>query len=254
MGGEGAGRAAPEGSSATACGILCSRALSAVTHQPQACVLCLGAVCDLFFTRQVAETSSLSWNTRIKGFIACFVAGILCSLLVRLPPPPPPAFAPALRSLVLLGHPPPFLCCFSQKCMGKRSGRRGGAGGDWRGGGRFLGGPWSRLWQRCRHLALSSRARFCSGCRGRGCTSLQCFTPLVTSLRLGGKSSVCPPPVIRWERAVPAWGVRRCLKGGWGRKEVVRVHPPRPVPSRCVYISKFTFETPLGGDRRHVVL
>nr|KAF6291653.1 SFT2 domain containing 2 [Myotis myotis] len=30
---------------------------------------------------EVADTSSLSWNTRIKGFIACFVAGILCSLL-----------------------------------------------------------------------------------------------------------------------------------------------------------------------------
>ncbi|XP_066117210.1 vesicle transport protein SFT2B isoform X1 [Saccopteryx bilineata] len=30
---------------------------------------------------EVAETSSLSWNTRIKGFAACFVTGILCSLL-----------------------------------------------------------------------------------------------------------------------------------------------------------------------------
>lgn len=32
---------------------------------------------------QVVEASSLSWGTRIKGFIACFAIGILCSLLVR---------------------------------------------------------------------------------------------------------------------------------------------------------------------------
>lgn len=32
---------------------------------------------------QVVEASSLSWGTRIKGFIACFAVGILCSLLVR---------------------------------------------------------------------------------------------------------------------------------------------------------------------------
>uniref|UniRef100_A0A8C7CEJ6 Vesicle transport protein n=1 Tax=Neovison vison TaxID=452646 RepID=A0A8C7CEJ6_NEOVI len=31
--------------------------------------------------RQVVEASSLSWGTRIKGFIACFAAGIVCSLL-----------------------------------------------------------------------------------------------------------------------------------------------------------------------------
>ncbi|XP_037681338.1 vesicle transport protein SFT2B isoform X1 [Choloepus didactylus] len=30
---------------------------------------------------QVVEASSLSWSTRIKGFIACFAVGILCSLL-----------------------------------------------------------------------------------------------------------------------------------------------------------------------------
>uniref|UniRef100_A0A8C0P9G1 Vesicle transport protein n=1 Tax=Canis lupus familiaris TaxID=9615 RepID=A0A8C0P9G1_CANLF len=29
----------------------------------------------------VVEASSLSWSTRIKGFIACFAAGIVCSLL-----------------------------------------------------------------------------------------------------------------------------------------------------------------------------
>ncbi|KAF3823450.1 hypothetical protein GH733_010886 [Mirounga leonina] len=29
----------------------------------------------------VVEASSLSWGTRIKGFIACFAAGIVCSLL-----------------------------------------------------------------------------------------------------------------------------------------------------------------------------
>ncbi|XP_029789207.1 vesicle transport protein SFT2B [Suricata suricatta] len=32
-------------------------------------------------TFQVVEASSLSWGTRIKGFIACFAAGIVCSLL-----------------------------------------------------------------------------------------------------------------------------------------------------------------------------
>ncbi|KAM7054171.1 vesicle transport protein SFT2B [Molossus nigricans] len=30
---------------------------------------------------EVADASSLSWSTRIKGFIACFVTGILFSLL-----------------------------------------------------------------------------------------------------------------------------------------------------------------------------
>ncbi|XP_030059725.1 vesicle transport protein SFT2B [Microcaecilia unicolor] len=30
---------------------------------------------------EVVDASSLSWSTRIKGFIACFVAGILCSFL-----------------------------------------------------------------------------------------------------------------------------------------------------------------------------
>ncbi|XP_044943702.1 vesicle transport protein SFT2B isoform X2 [Mustela putorius furo] len=30
---------------------------------------------------EVVEASSLSWGTRIKGFIACFAAGIVCSLL-----------------------------------------------------------------------------------------------------------------------------------------------------------------------------
>ncbi|NP_663487.1 vesicle transport protein SFT2B [Mus musculus] len=30
---------------------------------------------------EVVEASSLSWGTRIKGFIACFALGILCSVL-----------------------------------------------------------------------------------------------------------------------------------------------------------------------------
>uniref|UniRef100_A0A452SJL7 Vesicle transport protein n=1 Tax=Ursus americanus TaxID=9643 RepID=A0A452SJL7_URSAM len=30
---------------------------------------------------EVVEASSLSWGTRIKGFIACFATGIVCSLL-----------------------------------------------------------------------------------------------------------------------------------------------------------------------------
>lgn len=30
---------------------------------------------------EVVESSSLSWSTRIKGFIVCFALGILCSLL-----------------------------------------------------------------------------------------------------------------------------------------------------------------------------
>uniref|UniRef100_A0A673SWK0 Vesicle transport protein n=1 Tax=Suricata suricatta TaxID=37032 RepID=A0A673SWK0_SURSU len=35
----------------------------------------------LFIFERVVEASSLSWGTRIKGFIACFAAGIVCSLL-----------------------------------------------------------------------------------------------------------------------------------------------------------------------------
>ncbi|XP_006907983.3 vesicle transport protein SFT2B, partial [Pteropus alecto] len=34
-----------------------------------------------FHLGEVVEASSLSWSTRIKGFAACFVAGIVCSLL-----------------------------------------------------------------------------------------------------------------------------------------------------------------------------
>ncbi|KAG8451354.1 hypothetical protein GDO86_003529 [Hymenochirus boettgeri] len=30
---------------------------------------------------EVIETSSLSWGTRIKGFIACFATGVICSIL-----------------------------------------------------------------------------------------------------------------------------------------------------------------------------
>ncbi|XP_062982972.1 vesicle transport protein SFT2B [Elgaria multicarinata webbii] len=30
---------------------------------------------------EVVDASSLSWNTRIKGFIACFGIGVLCSIL-----------------------------------------------------------------------------------------------------------------------------------------------------------------------------
>ncbi|KAJ7320314.1 hypothetical protein JRQ81_019825 [Phrynocephalus forsythii] len=30
---------------------------------------------------EVVDTSSLSWSTRLKGFIACFVLGVLCSIL-----------------------------------------------------------------------------------------------------------------------------------------------------------------------------
>ncbi|XP_035932675.2 vesicle transport protein SFT2B isoform X1 [Halichoerus grypus] len=35
----------------------------------------------LCWPHEVVEASSLSWGTRIKGFIACFAAGIVCSLL-----------------------------------------------------------------------------------------------------------------------------------------------------------------------------
>ncbi|XP_020640578.1 vesicle transport protein SFT2B [Pogona vitticeps] len=30
---------------------------------------------------EVVDASSLSWSTRLKGFIACFVIGVLCSIL-----------------------------------------------------------------------------------------------------------------------------------------------------------------------------
>lgn len=65
----------------------------------------------------------------------------------------------------------------------QREVRGGGQVSLWAPGG-VAGGvlPWQTP------LALSSRARSCSGCRGRDCTSLQCFTPLVTSHRLGGNS------------------------------------------------------------------
>ncbi|CAH2221573.1 vesicle transport SFT2B [Pelobates cultripes] len=33
------------------------------------------------FSKDAIETHSLSWGTRIKGFIACFVFGIVCSIL-----------------------------------------------------------------------------------------------------------------------------------------------------------------------------
>lgn len=42
---------------------------------------CVCTHVGFLFTFQVVETSSLSWSTRIKGFAACFVAGIVCSLL-----------------------------------------------------------------------------------------------------------------------------------------------------------------------------
>lgn len=35
----------------------------------------------LFF--QVIDATSLSWGTRVKGFVACFAIGCLCSILVR---------------------------------------------------------------------------------------------------------------------------------------------------------------------------
>lgn len=67
-------------------------------------------VCTHVSGFQVAEAASLSWGTRIKGFIACFATGVLCSLLVR--PPSSPA-----RS-------------FLHRSAGVRGERAEGAGGD----------------------------------------------------------------------------------------------------------------------------
>nr|XP_028689180.1 vesicle transport protein SFT2B isoform X2 [Macaca mulatta] len=53
-----------------------SSCLSAV---PSSFPYFLGPCLEMPF--QVVEASSLSWGTRIKGFIACFAIGILCSLL-----------------------------------------------------------------------------------------------------------------------------------------------------------------------------
>lgn len=35
------------------------------------------------FVQTVNEASTLGWGTRIKGFIACFVVGVACTVLVR---------------------------------------------------------------------------------------------------------------------------------------------------------------------------
>ncbi|KTF91842.1 hypothetical protein cypCar_00035995 [Cyprinus carpio] len=38
--------------------------------------------CDLFCRVHAAnEASTLGWGTRVKGFVACFVSGVLCSVL-----------------------------------------------------------------------------------------------------------------------------------------------------------------------------
>ncbi|CDQ87031.1 unnamed protein product [Oncorhynchus mykiss] len=37
-------------------------------------------------TAQVLDASTLSYSTRLKWFVICFVSGILCSILVRFRP------------------------------------------------------------------------------------------------------------------------------------------------------------------------
>ena len=37
--------------------------------------------CNNWFIKQVVESSTLSWGTRVKGFIACFVIGISLSVI-----------------------------------------------------------------------------------------------------------------------------------------------------------------------------
>uniref|UniRef100_A0A9J7Y1S3 Vesicle transport protein n=1 Tax=Cyprinus carpio carpio TaxID=630221 RepID=A0A9J7Y1S3_CYPCA len=36
---------------------------------------------DLNILQEANEASTLGWGTRVKGFLACFVAGVLCSVL-----------------------------------------------------------------------------------------------------------------------------------------------------------------------------
>ena len=38
----------------------------------------------LSFTQAVNEASTLGWGTRVKGFVACFVVGAACTVLVRI--------------------------------------------------------------------------------------------------------------------------------------------------------------------------
>lgn len=44
--------------------------------------------CDILplFSPQVLDASTLSYSTRLKWFVICFVSGILCSILVRFRP------------------------------------------------------------------------------------------------------------------------------------------------------------------------
>ena len=42
------------------------------------------SMCDatvVYFVLQVVESSSLGWGTRVKGFVACFVIGIILSVI-----------------------------------------------------------------------------------------------------------------------------------------------------------------------------
>lgn len=100
--------------------------------------------------------------------------------------PAPPGFA-----LPCPPSPPPPLCASHRNARRKRG--WGVEREARREGNRFLCGSLV-VWLREGVLplqtpfALSSRVLFCSGCPGRDCTSLQCFTPLVTSHQLGGNS------------------------------------------------------------------
>lgn len=124
---------------------------------------------------QVVEASSLSWGTRIKGFIACFALGILCSVLVRFPPTH--CLCPVLSCSLPFG-PVTFLYDTSLNGVDKWGGRQGG---------QLCGSGGRRSTMlTCTCPLLPFRGLFCCGCPGRVSASLQCFTPWVTSHQSGG--------------------------------------------------------------------
>lgn len=131
---------------------------------------------------QIVEASTLSWGTRIKGFIACFAIGILCSLLVRFPS----IHCLFLILCFILFLLPTFLFESSLNWMDKV-----GVGAV--GGKESSCVPLVGVALLCYiHVSCSSPSRvlFCCGCLGMNWASLQCFTPWVTWHQLGGNLSL----------------------------------------------------------------
>lgn len=131
-------------------------------------------------------------------------------------------------------------------------------GGGWGGrgrGDRFLRGPGCGCGIDAGTSAWSCRARFCSGCRGRGCTSLPCFIPLVTSLRSAGKFLISLGQLLDGKGLCLLGVLRRCLRGckGWeGKRPSEHTSMSCPLQIR-LYFRVYLGNTP-GGDRKHPVL